>query len=88
MEKSGLFNLLQNHLIGSLVDYVTGVETGLDSNGRKNRGGHLMEDLVESFIKKAGFIKDKKAGKSSCGCNCANCAMAGKCHSQTKANKS
>lgn len=59
MEKSGLFNLLQNHLIGSLLDYVTGVETGLDSNGRKNRGGHLMEDLVESFIKKAGFVKEK-----------------------------
>ena len=34
------------------------------------------------------MIKDKKAGKSSCGCNCANWAMAGKCHSQTKANKS
>jgi type II restriction enzyme len=31
------------------------VETGLDSNGRKNRGGHLMENLVESYIKKAGF---------------------------------
>lgn len=30
------------------------------------------------------LIKDKKAGKSSCGCNCANCAMAGKCHSQKK----
>ena len=59
MEKSGLFNLLQNHLIGNLLDYVTGVETGLDSNGRKNRGGHLMEDLVESYIKKAGFEKDK-----------------------------
>lgn len=59
MEKSGLFNLLQNHLIGNLLDYVTGVETGLDSNGRKNRGGHLMEDLVESFIKKAGFEKNK-----------------------------
>lgn len=59
MEKSGLFNLLQNHLIGNLLDYVTGVETGLDSNGRKNRGGHLMEDLVESFIKKAGFVKDE-----------------------------
>jgi len=27
------------------------------------------------------MIKDKKAGKSSCGCNCSNCAMAGKCHS-------
>lgn len=59
MEKSGLFDLMQNHLIGNLVDYVTGVETGLDSNGRKNRGGHLMEDLVEVFIKKAGFIKNK-----------------------------
>lgn len=59
MEKSGLFDLLQNHLIGNLLDYVTGVETGLDSNGRKNRGGHLMEDLVESHIRKAGFVKDK-----------------------------
>lgn len=57
MRKTGLFDLLQNHIISNLVDYVTGVETGLDSNGRKNRGGHLMEDLVESFIKKAGFIK-------------------------------
>lgn len=59
MEKSGLFDLMQNHLIGNLVDYVTGVETGLDSNGRKNRVGHLMEDLVEFFIKKSGFVKDK-----------------------------
>lgn len=59
MRKTGLFELLQNHIISNLVDYVTGVETGLDSNGRKNRGGHLMEDLVESFIIKAGFEKDK-----------------------------
>jgi len=54
MRKTGLFELLSKHLISNLVDYVTGVETGLDSNGRKNRGGHLMEDLVEDFIKKAG----------------------------------
>ncbi len=59
MEHTGLFSLLEEHLINNLVDYVTGVETGLDSNGRKNRGGHLMEDLVESFIRKAGFIKDE-----------------------------
>lgn len=59
MEHTGLFDLLENHIINNLVDYATGVETGLDSNGRKNRGGHLMEDLVESFIMKAGFIKDK-----------------------------
>lgn len=57
MRKTGLFELLEKHIIHTLVDYVTGVETGLDSNGRKNRGGHLMEDLVESFIVKAGFVK-------------------------------
>ncbi|NLL92526.1 MAG: restriction endonuclease [Ruminococcaceae bacterium] len=59
MEQTGLFNLLENHIINNLLDYATGVETGLDSNGRKNRGGHLMEDLVERFIKKSGFIKDE-----------------------------
>ena len=57
MRKTGLFDLMANHIINNLVDYATGVETGLDSNGRKNRGGHLMEDLVESFIQKTGFTK-------------------------------
>lgn len=59
MRKTGLFDLIENHIISNLVDYATGVETGMDSNGRKNRGGHLMEDLVEGFIKKAGFVKDE-----------------------------
>ena len=54
MRKTGLFGLLQNHIISNLYDYVTGVEVGLDSNGRKNRGGHQMENLVESYLKKAG----------------------------------
>ena len=58
MKKTGLFDLLSNHIINNLYDYVTGVETGLDSNGRKNRGGHQMEDLVESYIQKAGFKRD------------------------------
>lgn len=58
MRKTGLFDLMANHIINNLVDYATGVETGLDSNGRKNRGGHLMENLVENFIQKAGFTKD------------------------------
>ena len=57
MRKTGLFELLSNRLVSNLVDYVTGVESGLDSNGRKNRGGHLMENLVEEYIKKAGFVK-------------------------------
>lgn len=58
MEKTGLFDLLSNHLVNNLIDYALGVETGLDSNGRKNRGGHQMENLVEGYIQKAGFISD------------------------------
>lgn len=58
MKESGLFDLLQNHIINNLYDYVLGIEVGLDSNGRKNRGGHLMEKLVESYIIKAGYKKD------------------------------
>lgn len=57
MRKTGLFDLMENHIVNNLVDYVTGIETGLDSNGRKNRGGHLMENLVESFLCKAGLVK-------------------------------
>lgn len=59
MRKTGLFDLMKRHIVNNLVDYATGVEVGLDSNGRKNRGGHLMEDLVESHIIKAGLIKGK-----------------------------
>lgn len=59
MEKTGLFHLLSERIVRDLIDYVTGVETGLDSNGRKNRGGHVMENLVEQYIQKAGFSKDE-----------------------------
>ncbi len=55
MKQTGLFDLLQKKKINNLVDYVYGVEVGLDSNARKNRGGHQMEDLVESFLKKGGY---------------------------------
>ena len=66
MRKTGLFDLMENHIVNNLVDYVTGVETGLDSNGRKNRGGHLMEDLVESYLKKAGLKKGVSYFKEMC----------------------
>ncbi len=59
MRETGLFDLLQNHIINNLYDYVLGIEVGLDSNGRKNRGGHLMENLVESYIVKAGYKKNE-----------------------------
>ena len=51
LEKSGLAMLFRKDGIKNLVDYVMGVEVGLDSNGRKNRGGTLMEEIVEQFIK-------------------------------------
>jgi hypothetical protein len=53
---SGLSKLFQKDGVKNLVDYVIGVEVGLDSNGRKNRGGSLMEEIVESFI--ADFCKN------------------------------
>lgn len=59
MKNCGLFELLQNHIINNLIDYVLGVEVGMDTNGRKNRTGDAMEDLVESYLIKAGLIKDK-----------------------------
>lgn len=59
MQKTGLFDMISNHIVHDLVDYSLGIETGLDSNGRKNRGGHLMEDFVEKYIIKSGFKKNK-----------------------------
>ena len=59
MRETGLFDLLKKHLVNNLYDYVLGVECGLNSNARKNRGGNLMEDVVERFIQKAGFKKDE-----------------------------
>lgn len=63
MRKTGLFQLMQNHHIRNLLDYVTGVETGLDSNGRKNRGGHLMEDLVENSFRRRDFEEMRRISK-------------------------
>jgi len=50
IKQTGLIDLFTNKKIKNLVDYMVGVEAGIDSNGRKNRGGHTMEDIVEVFI--------------------------------------
>ena len=55
MRETGLFDLLATSQIKSLIDYIIGVEVGLDSNARKNRTGTVMENLVESYIKKANY---------------------------------
>ena len=71
--QSGLLIFLQQHANRSLVDYVYGVETGLDSNARKNRSGTTMEGILERHVSKiaqeqnlewkaqatAQFIKEK-----------------------------
>ena len=59
MRNSGLFDLLEHHIINNLVDYVLGIEVGMDTNGRKNRTGDVMEDIVESYLIKAGLEKNK-----------------------------
>jgi hypothetical protein len=56
-EKSGIINLFKDKKIKNLVDYTIGVEVGLDSNGRKNRGGQLMESIVEAFV--SDFCREK-----------------------------
>ncbi|MBQ1771134.1 MAG: FeoB-associated Cys-rich membrane protein [Clostridia bacterium] len=40
----------------------------------------LLIGVISAVI--AGLIRDRKKGKSSCGCNCAHCAMAQSCHSR------
>lgn len=55
LDKSGLAKLFQRDGIKNLVDYAIGVEVGLDSNGRKNRGGTLMEEIVGLFLE--GFCR-------------------------------
>lgn len=57
-EKTGLKNLFLNGNISDLYSYLYGVEVGLDSNGRKNRGGLIMEKLVEIYIK--DFVNNNK----------------------------
>lgn len=58
MRSTGIFKMLQKHVISNLHDYIAGIKAGLNLNGRKNRGGHQMENLVESFLKKAGVEYD------------------------------
>jgi len=48
--KTGIKDLIMSQKVKNLVDYMIGVEAGLDSNGRKNRGGQSMESIIDFFI--------------------------------------
>ena len=55
LETTGLAEVFQTQKITNLVDYVFGVETGLDTNARKNRSGHIMEEMVASIFENSGI---------------------------------
>lgn len=55
LDDTGLTEVLQQQKIKDLVDYVFGIETGLDTNARKNRSGHVMEGMVARIFDNAGI---------------------------------
>lgn len=67
--ETGLLNLFKNKTIKNIVDYTIGVEVGLNSNGRKNRGGTTMENIVEVFVNsvcarfKFNYVKEATSKK-------------------------
>lgn len=52
LEGTGLANIFREKRINNLVDYVSGIEVGLDSNARKNRSGNVMEEMIADILKK------------------------------------
>jgi type II restriction enzyme len=60
IEETGLGEIFRNKNITNLVDYVFGIEVGLDSNARKNRGGDTMSKTVSLFFDKANIFYKKE----------------------------
>lgn len=50
LDNTGLTKIFQQQKINNLVDYVFGIETGLDTNARKNRSGHIMENRIAQIL--------------------------------------
>ena len=59
-----LAEVFQNRRIKNLVDYVFGIETGLDTNARKNRSGHIMEGTVARIFSEKGIRYRKEVYSS------------------------
>ena len=55
LKGTGLAEIFESRRIKNLVDYVFGIETGLDTNARKNRSGHIMENTVAKIFKENGI---------------------------------
>ena len=50
VKQSGLVRLFAKDGVKNLVDFVLGVEAGVDSNARKNRSGTSMEKVVGAYL--------------------------------------
>lgn len=64
IEETGLGDVFRNKNITNLVDYVFGIEVGLDTNARKNRGGENMSKAVSLFFDKAKVIYKKEVSST------------------------
>lgn len=64
VEETGLGEIFRNKEIKNLVDYVFGVEVGLDTNARKNRGGENMSKAISLFFDKAKIFYKKEVSST------------------------
>jgi len=64
LENTGLAEIFVSKKINDLVDYVFGIETGLDTNARKNRSGHVMENMVADILYRNGISYRKEVYSS------------------------
>lgn len=64
IQDTGLGDVFRNKNITNLVDYVFGVEVGLDTNARKNRGGENMSKAVSLIFDKAKIFYKKEVNSS------------------------
>ena len=62
--ETGLAEVFKNKEISNLVDYVFGIEVGLDTNARKNRGGDNMSKAVSLLFDKEGIYYKKEVNST------------------------
>jgi len=65
IEETGLGEIFRNKDVKNLVDYVFGIEVGLDTNARKNRGGENMSKAVSLFFDKAKVFYKKEVSSTA-----------------------
>lgn len=65
IEETGLGEIFRNKDVKNLVDYVFGIEVGLDTNARKNRGGENMSKAVSLFFDKVKVFYKKEVSNTA-----------------------